>query len=186
MRGRGGRAERRGGACASGRLACALLTLAALAALSPSLHAQVTRRTVATLPFAQGLIVVDAHSDGRIVVGASRDSGTIATSLAAPAVKEWADSTARILAFRAPAARTPQAYRATVVNERTGAGISFTRHVTRGASTYRLFFADSSYGGFPFEVSRSEAQLLVDNLRRAVAVARTLAAPRPAPSRTPR
>jgi hypothetical protein len=171
---------------ASVRLACVLLTLAALAAPPAPLAAQVTRRTVATLPFVHGLIVIDAHSDGRIVVGASHDSGAIATSLAAPTVKEWADSTARILAFRAPASRTARAYRATMVNEQTGAGISFTRHVTRGASTYRLFFADSSYGGFPFEVSRSEAQLLVDNLRRAVAVARTLAAPRPASPRKPR
>jgi hypothetical protein len=163
-----------------------MLVSLALAPLPSPLAAQVTRRTVATLPFAEGLIVIDAHSDGSIVVGASSDTNTIATSLAATAVKEWADSTARLLAFRPPAARDPRAYRATVVNQRTGAGISFTRHVTRGASTYRLFFADSSFGGFPFDVSRSEAQLLVDNLRRAVTVARTLSTPRPAPARKPR
>jgi hypothetical protein len=158
----------------------------ALAAPAFPLAAQVTRQTVATLPFTNGLIVIDAHSDGRVVVGASLDSGTIATPLPAPAVKEWADSTARILSFRAPTSREPSAYRATVVNQETGAGISFTRHVTRGASTYRLFFADTSYGGFPMDVSRSEAQLLVDNLRRAVTVARTLAKPRSSPARKPR
>jgi hypothetical protein len=169
-------------------LACAVLAWLALAALPLPLSSQVTRRTVATLPFDSGLIVIDAHSDGSIVVGASTDTNTIATPLPAPAVKEWADSTARLLALRPRSTKAPRAYRATVVNQETGAGITFTRHVTGGQSTYRLFFADSSFGGFPFAVSRHEAQLLVDNLRRAVTVSRTLAAPRSvsAPARKPR
>jgi hypothetical protein len=137
----------------------------------------VVRRNAATLPFEHGLIVIDAHSDGQVVVGASVGDSTIATPLPAPEVKLWADSTARLLARRVPKAAKPRVYRSGVVNRETSAGISFTRRISGGKSSYRLFFANTSYGGFPFDVSRSEADQLVQSLRSAVKMARALSRP---------
>lgn len=165
------------------RLAAVMLAWAATALVPvavPSLAAQgdVVRRNAATLPFEHGLIVIDAHSDGRIVVGASAGDSTIATPLPAAEVKLWADSTARLLARRVPRKAKPRVYRSGIVNRETSAGISFTRRVDAGKSTYRLFFANTNYGGFPFDLTRSEADQLVKSLRGAVKMARELSMPR--------
>ncbi|MBX6333391.1 MAG: hypothetical protein IRY91_16205 [Gemmatimonadaceae bacterium] len=161
----------------------ALATLALAATLAHPLRAQadsdsvaapVVRRNVAKLPFEDGAIVVDAHSDGAIVVGAAHDDSTIAIALPGPAVREWADSAARILAKRIRNARTPRTYRALVTSPQTGEGISFTRQVSGKTSEYRLFFANAHYGGFPIEISPDEAELFVRVLHKAVRVARAM------------
>jgi hypothetical protein len=162
---------------AAGALA---LLLAMLLALPLAAQTRVIRRNVATLPFEDGLIVVDAHSDGKVVIGASHGDSTSATPLPAATVKEWADSTARLLARRVPRSSKPRVYRSSMVNPETGAGVSFTRRVTRGKSTYRLFFANARYGGFPFELSKGEGELLVHSLRKAEKTARALSASPPA------
>ena len=157
---------------------CSVVSLAPL--IAPPLAAQVAvvRRNVATLPFEYGLIVIDAHSDGTVVVGASAGDSTIATPLPAAEVQLWADSTARILARRVPKNAKPRVYRSGIVNRETSAGISFTRRITAGKSAYRLFFANSSYGGFPFDLSRGETDQFVKSLRSAAKMARALTRPR--------
>jgi hypothetical protein len=158
----------------------ALLLLAAVATFAPrgaEAQGNVVRRNVATLPFEHGLIVIDAHSDGKVVIGASAGDSTIATPLAAAQVKSWADSTARLLARRVARSVKQRVYRSGIVNRETSAGISFTRRIDSGKSTYRLFFANSNFGGFPFDLSRGEADQLVKALRRSVKTARELSAP---------
>src|SRR5690606_35676585 len=102
----------------------------------------VVRRNVATLPFEHGLIVIDAHSDGKVVIGASAGDSTIATPFPAAEVRQWADSTARLLARRVPKSVKERLYRSGIVARETGAGISFTRRIVSGRSIYRLFFAN--------------------------------------------
>lgn len=158
----------------------ALSLLAAVAAFAPrgaEAQGNVVRRNVATLPFEHGLIVIDAHSDGKVVIGASAGDSTIATPLPAAEVKLWADSTARILARRVAKSVKQRVYRSGIVNRETSAGISFTRRIDAGKSSYRLFFANSNFGGFPFDLTRAEADQLVKALRRSVKTARALSTP---------
>ena len=158
-------------------LAALLSTSAFFAPLRVEAQGSLVRRNVATLPFEHGLIVIDAHSDGKVVVGASAGDSTIATPLPAAEVKLFADSTARLLARRVPKSAKERVYRSGVVNSETSAGISFTRRISAGKSGYRLFFANSNFGGFPLDVSRAEADQFVASLRRAVRTARELSAP---------
>ena len=158
-------------------VACTAVSLAPRVTPQLAAQAPVVRRNAATLPFEHGLIVIDAHSDGKVVIGASAGDSTIATPLPAAEVKLWADSTARLLARRVPKAAKPRVYRSGIVNRETSAGISFTRRINAGKSSYRLFFANSSYGGFPFDLSRSEADQFVKSLRGAVRMSRALAKP---------
>jgi hypothetical protein len=171
--------RRRLGAAAARALASLALAASLAAPLraqadSDSVAAPVVRRNVAKLPFEDGAIVVDAHSDGAVVIGAAHDDSTIAISFTGHAVREWADSAARILAKRIRNAKTPRAYRALVTSPQTGEGISFTRQVSGKTSEYRLFFANAHYGGFPIEVARDEAELLVRVLHKAARVARAM------------
>jgi hypothetical protein len=171
-------------ACGNAARSCSAVLLCAALFATREVQAQgsVVRRNVATLPFEHGLIVIDAHSDGKVVIGASAGDSTIATPLPAAEVKLWADSTARILARRVPKSVKQRVYRSGIVNRESSAGISFTRRISSGKSTYRLFFANSSYGGFPFDVGRAEADQLVKALRRSVKTARELSTPpRPKP-----
>lgn len=167
------------------RIRIAVLLVASALLTAPKLEAQtsVVRRNVATLPFEHGLIVIDAHSDGKVVVGASVGDSTIATPFAAAEVKLFADSTARLLARTVPKSVKERSYRSGVVNGETSAGISFTRRINAGKSAYRFFFANSDFGGFPFDVSRVEADQFVASLRRAVRTARALSAPPPSKKR---
>ncbi len=157
----------------------AIAACSALLGAPAKLGAQgrVLRRNVATLPFEHGLIVIDAHSDGRVVIGASAGDSTIATPFPAAEVRIWADSTARLLARRVPKSVKERVYRSGIVNRETSAGVSFTRRIESGKSAYRLFFANSSYGGFPLDVSRAEADQFVQSLRRAFKTARDLSTP---------
>jgi hypothetical protein len=158
---------------------CFTLLLCAVLAAPAAARAQgdVVRRNVATLPFEHGLIVIDAHSDGKVVIGASAGDSTIATPFPALEVRQWADSTVRLLARRVPKSVKERVYRSGIVNRETSAGVSFTRRITAGKSAYRLFFANSNYGGFPLDVSRAEADQFVQSLRRAFRTARELSSP---------
>lgn len=155
-----------------------LCVSALLASRTLAAQGEVVKRNVATLPFEHGLIVIDAHSDSQVVIGASAGDSTIATPFPAAEVRLWADSTARLLARRVPRSVKQRVYRSGILNRETSAGVSFTRRINAGKSSYRIFFANSSYGGFPFDVSRAEAGQLVKALRRAVKTARDLSSPR--------
>src|SRR5581483_11409548 len=123
-----------------GRLARLLLAAAGAWLTAMPAVAQVQRRNVAQLPFADGVIVIDAHSDGRVVIGAAHGDSTAIVSLPAHAAQEWADSVAHLLATRVRATPRQRADRRVVDDPETGAGISFTRYALRGALRYRLFF----------------------------------------------
>jgi hypothetical protein len=142
-------------------------------AAEPSSHP--SRRNAATLAFEHGVIVVDARADGRVVIGASAGDSTLIVPIPVWRARDWADSTAAILARRVPSSRRPRSYRSLMTDPDSGAGVSLTRHVLRGRSTYRLYFANTSFGGFPLDVSRHEATLLVHAVRRGIADVRTLA-----------
>lgn len=159
------------------RLASALLLALLLPIAARSAAAQVVRRNVAKLVFDSGVIVIDAHGDATVVVGAAAGDGKDVLSVSARQAREWADSAGAILARRVPSSKMPRAYRALLVDRASGAGMSITRHVLRGRSTYRLFFADTAYGGFPMALSRREASLLARAMRRAAAEAARLARP---------
>lgn len=172
-----GLAVRRAAYRAAGMALLVAASLAPVGAAPLAAQAPVVRRNVATLPFEHGLLVIDAHSDGQVVVGASVGDSTIATSFPAAQVRVWADSTARLLARRVPTKARPRVYRSGIVNRETSAGISFTRRIAAGKSRYRFFFANTSFGGFPFDMSRSEADHFVRSLRSAVKMARALSRP---------
>jgi hypothetical protein len=157
----------------------ALIAVPVLAAQDTAAATQgtVLRRNAATLPFESGLLVIDAHSDGKVVIGASVGDSTIAIPFPGAEVRAWADSTARLLARRVPRSAKDRIYRSGIVNRETSAGVSFTRRTASGESTYRLFFANSDYGGFPLDVSRAEVDQFVKALRRAATMARDLANP---------
>ena len=152
----------------------AVAMLFVLSGVSPA-RAQAVHRTVATLALQHGVIGIDALSTGHVLIGASTDAGNATVSLAADAANELADSIARIRA-RGVGRRTTRVYRTVATDPATGAGVQFARHVTKGASTYRLFFSTGDVRGFPMDVSSRELGLVLRAVRRAVRTARTLAA----------
>lgn len=143
-----------------------------VAGVSP---AQATHRTIATLALQHGVIGIDALSTGHVLIGASTEAGNATVSLANDAAKELADSISRIRARRV-GARTTRVYRTVATDPATGAGVQFARHITKGASTYRLFFSTGDVRGFPLDVSSRELDLVLRAVRRAVKTAHTLAA----------
>lgn len=141
----------------------------------PAERARPAQRNVAKLLFDAGVIAVDARGDAHIVIGAAVGDSTLIVPIPVPRAREWIDSTAAILARRVRRSRRPRHYRSLMVDPDSGAGVSLTRHVVSGRSTYRLFFANTSFGGFPMDISRREADLLVKAVRRAVAASRAMA-----------
>lgn len=146
-----------------------------IAAAAPARGQAAVHRTVATLALQHGVIGIDALSTGHVLIGASTDAGTATVSLSGGVAQELADSIARISARRV-GTRTTRVYRTVGTDPATGAGVSFARHVTKGVSVYRFFFANGGNTGFPLDVSRRELTLVLRGLRRAVRVSQTLAA----------
>ena len=144
--------------------------------LAPAVRAQAAvHRTVATLPLQHGVVGIDALSNGHVLIGASTGAGNATVNLSADVAQELADSITRITARRV-GARATRVYRAVATDPATGAGVEFARHVTTGASTYRLFFANGGNTGFPLDVTSRELGLLLRAVKRATHLARTLAA----------
>lgn len=148
--------------------------LLVLAGGSPA-RAQAVHRTIATLALQHGVVGIDALSTGHVLIGASTEAGNATVSLTGDAANELADSITRITARRA-GRRTTRVYRTVATDPATGAGVQFARHITKGASTYRLFFSTGDVQGFPMDVSSRELGLVLRAVRRAVRTARTLAA----------
>ncbi|HEX6533310.1 MAG TPA: hypothetical protein VF041_01865 [Gemmatimonadaceae bacterium] len=154
------------------------LAAAAVVALSAGAAAQRARpaqRNVAKLLFDSGVIAVDARADSHIVIGAAVGDSTLVVPIPVSRAREWVDSASAILARRVRRSKHPRHYRSLMVDPDSGAGVSLTRHVVYGRSTYRLFFANTSFGGFPMGLSRREADLLVRAVRRAVTASRAMA-----------
>jgi hypothetical protein len=148
--------------------------LCVVAGVSPA-RAQAVHHTIATLALQHGVIGIEALSTGHVLIGASTDAGNATVSLAADAGKDLVDSITRITARRV-GTRTTRVYRTVATDPATGAGVQFARHITKGASTYRLFFSTGDVRGFPLDVTSRELGLVLRALRRAVRTARTLAA----------
>lgn len=165
--------------------AAGLAVCVALLACAHAAAAQTVRRTVATLPFDHGVIVIDAWSDGRVVVGGSATGGTTTVRLAPGAVTDFVGATERVMARRVAYSRRERIYRSEVDDDSTGAGVSLARHVVRGRSTYRLFFSDANASGFPIDVSPHELRLFLSQLRRGVETAQALAVSPPAADSAP-
>ncbi len=147
-----------------------------MGAVAPAVRAQAAaHRTVATLVLQHGVVGIDALSNGHVLIGASTDAGNATVNLSVGAARELADSIARIRA-RQVGRRTTRVYRTVAADPATGAGVSFARHVTKGASTYRFFFANGGNTGFPLDVSAHEVSLVLRAVRRAAQLARTLTA----------
>jgi hypothetical protein len=152
--------------------------LAAAVAAPSEVPAQSEKLTIAKLAIGDGVVIVNARRGGRVEVGAGARGHTVELALEAHAARQWADSTATILARQARTRRGKEVlYRSSVEEPGTsGAGMSFTRRVRGKRSVYRLFFADRQFGGFSIDVSRTETRALINALRKAAAVARR---PRP-------
>lgn len=146
-----------------------------LAAAAPAGAQAAVHRTVATLALQHGVVGIDALSNGHVLIGGSTDAGNATVNLSVGAAQELADSIARIVARRV-GRRTTRVYRAIATDPATGAGVSFARHVTKGASAYRFFFANGGNTGFALDVSSRELGLVLHAVRRAVRLARTLTA----------
>jgi hypothetical protein len=159
------------------RSATALLIAALVFTAVDPASAQLRRRNVAKLAFDDGVIVIDARGDNKVDMGVAHGDSTLKLTLAPYAVKEWTDSTSKLLALVVRPARKERVFRSSINELDSGAGFSFARHVTRSGSTYALFFSNRSYGGFPFRLNRREAGILVSALRKSIAATRALSAP---------
>jgi hypothetical protein len=155
----------------------ALLTAVSLFTVALPVPGQLQRRNVAKLAFDDGVIVIDARGDNKVDLGVAHGDSTLKLTLAPFAVKEWTDSTSKLLALVVRPARKERVFRSSMNELDSGAGFSFARHVTRSGSTYALFFSNRSYGGFHFRLNRREAGILLSALRKSVPATRALSAP---------
>lgn len=147
-----------------------------VALVGPAVRAQAAvHRTVATLALEHGVVGIDALSNGHVLIGASTDAGNATVNLSVGLAQDLADSIARITARRV-GSRTTRVYRTVATDPATGAGVEFARHVAKGASSYRLFFANGGNTGFPLDVSPRELSLVLRAVRRAIHLARGLTA----------
>ena len=155
--------------------------LVLLAAPRTSL-AQVPRATIARTMLGDATVMVNARGDSLIEVAAADGRRSIAMTLALSEARAWVDSSTRILRYRARNRATPVSYRNLVEEPGVaGGGVTLTRRVTKGASEYSLFFADTAFGGFAVPVTREEATLFVSAVRKAVAASAKLSPQPPAP-----
>lgn len=145
-----------------------IIAAAAIAPLAAAGAQAAVHRNVATLALRNGVVAIDALSNGHVLVGASTDSGTVTVDLPVRTAREFADSTRRLVAHRVPVSRRERVYRSVATDGTTGAGVSFARHVMRGASIYRFFFSRADATGFPLDVDARELRLVLDALRKAV------------------
>jgi hypothetical protein len=147
----------------------------ALATLPAALEAQVRKVTVARTLLGDAAVVINARTDGRIEVGVAGPERVIELAWPWGPVATWADSASKVLrSRRRPARNASFDWRAELDRAEKGGGITLTRTVTRQASTYSLFVADTSFGGFAVPVSADEAEIFVTHLRNAVKTTRRL------------
>jgi hypothetical protein len=159
------------------RSATALLIAALVFTAVDPASAQLRRRNVAKLAFDDGVIVIDARGDNKVDIGVAHGDSTLKLTLQPQALKEWTDSTNKLLTRAVPPTRKERVFRSSINELDSGAGVSFSRHVTRRGSTYALFFSNRSYGGFHFRLNRREAGILLSALRKSVPATRALSAP---------
>jgi hypothetical protein len=141
------------------------------AAQSAAAKPPVKRVPIAKSVFGDAGMIVNARDDGFIEVAAAGPDKTILLQLRILAARAWVDSTARMLRSRPRRSNTPRTYRSDIEEAGTSGTMAVTRKVTAGESQYSLFFSDDPLGGFTIPIERSEADVFVAQIRRAVALA---------------
>lgn len=143
----------------------------------PAAKPGVKRVPIAKSVFGDAGMIVNARDDGFIEVAAAGPSKTILLQLRALAARAWVDSTARMLRARPRRSNTPRTYRSEIDEPGTSGTMAVTRKVTAGESQYALFFSDDPLGGFTIPIEKSEADVFVAQVRRAVALSAKLLEP---------
>jgi hypothetical protein len=180
---------------ASGQATKASATPAAAA--GPATPSGVKRVPISKSVFGDAGIIVNARDDGFIEVAAAGPQKTVLIQLRTMAARAWVDSTSRMLRARPRRSTTPRAYRSDVQEHGTSTTMALTRKVTNGESEYSLFFSDDPLAGFTVPVEKSEADVFVAVVRRAVVASAKMldkedstaaandSAPKPAPKKKP-
>ncbi len=131
--------------------------------------AGVKRVAIAKSVFGDAGMIVNARSDGYIEVAAAGPKKTVLLQLRTLAARAWADSALRVLKARPRRSQTPRSYRVDVEEHGAPNTMALTRKVTAGESEYSLFFSDDPLAGFTIPIEKSEADVFVAQIRRAVA-----------------
>jgi hypothetical protein len=147
----------------------------------------ITRRTVATSMFGDNAVVINERSDGRIEIAAAGEKQRVTVTVPARALLAWADTTTAILSRRVAAPKPPETTRLVrslmVEPELVGGGLTLTRRVHRGGSSYSLFFADSAFGGLSVPLTKRDAGVFLSAAQRAARA--IIEAERPPRAKTP-
>ena len=136
---------------------------------APAAAHPVQRVPIAKTVMGDAGIIVNARDDGFIEVAAAGPAKTVLLQFRTLAARAWVDSTARMLRARPRRSTTPRTYRSDIDEAGTSGTMALTRSVAGGESEYTLFFSDDPLGGFSIPIERSEADVFVAQLRRAVA-----------------
>jgi hypothetical protein len=164
---------------------------AAAPAAAAASKAGVKRVPIAKSVFGDAGMIVNARDDGFIEVAAAGPKKTVLLQLRTLAARAWADSALRMLKARPRRSQTPRTFRAGIEEHGAPNTMALTRKVTAGESEYSLFFSDDPLAGFTIPIEKSEADVFVAQIRRAVAqsakmLERTDTSAKPADSVKPR
>jgi hypothetical protein len=135
----------------------------------------VRRVAIAKTVFGDAGVIINARSDGFIEIAAAGPKKPILLQLRTLAARAWVDSTYRMLKARPRRSAKTRTYRSDIEEHASSGTMVLTRRVTSGESTYSLFFSDDPLSGFTVPIERSEADVFVATVRRAVAAATKMA-----------
>ena len=135
---------------------------------APAAAKSAKRVPIAKSIFGDAGMIVNARDDGFIEVAAAGPNKTVLLQLRTMAARAWVDSTARMLKARVRRSNTPRTYRSDIDEHGSAGTMAVTRKVTAGESEYTLFFSDDPLGGFSIPIEKSEADVFVGQIRRAV------------------
>jgi hypothetical protein len=156
-------------ASVSGRAQAQSGTPASAASAAPGPAAAPPKRVpISKAVFGDAGIIVNARDDGFIEVAAAGPTKTVLIQLRTMAARAWVDSTSRMLRARPRRSNTPRTYRADIEEHGTSTTMALSRKVTAGESEYSLFFSDEPLTGFTIPIEKSEADVFVAIVRKAV------------------
>lgn len=138
---------------------------------NPAGAARVKRVPISKSVYGDAGIIVNARDDGFIEVAAAGATKTVLIQLRTMAARGWVDSTLRMLRARPRRSNTPRTFRAAIEEYGTSTTMAMNRKVTAGESEYSLFFSDDPLAGFTVQIEKSEADVFVAVVRRAVTAA---------------
>jgi hypothetical protein len=144
---------------------------AATALPNPAGAARVKRVPISKSVYGDAGIIVNARDDGFIEIAGAGPQKTVLIQLRTMAARGWVDSTLRMLRARPRRSNTPRTYRAEIAEHGTSTTMALSRKITAGESEYSLFFSDDPLAGFTVPIEKSEADVFVAVVRRAVATA---------------